>query len=78
MFAAALLLWPVLGLADGLPAPPAAAAPRVKLDLSVEHVQLIVQMLGAIGCGTVQQMIVCQQAVDVLGEIRSQAKEQLK
>jgi hypothetical protein len=52
--------------------------PPVKLTLSVEQVQLIVQTLPVIGCQSVAQLIVCQKAVELLAEIKRQTGEQVK
>ena len=38
------------------------AAPKLTLSVTQEQAMLIVQTLGAIGCGTVTQLMVCQQA----------------
>jgi hypothetical protein len=66
-----LLSGPVL--AQQLP-----AQPPVKLELTVEQTKLIVETLGAIGCQNVTQLVLCQRAVELLAEIRRQAKEQVK
>lgn len=52
--------------------------PKLNLMVTQEQAQLIVQTLGAIGCQNVTQMAVCQQAVELLKDIREQAKAQLK
>ena len=75
--------WPVLAaavllagpaLAEELPAPPQTVA----LTLEVEQVHLIVSTLGAISCQNVTQLVVCQQAADLLRELRRQVKSQVK
>ena len=50
--------------------------PPVTLTIEVEDAKLIVQMLGAIGCQNVQQLIVCERARDLLKKIQDQAKAQ--
>lgn len=52
--------------------------PPIRLELSVEQTKLIVETLGAIGCQNVTQLVLCQHAVELLAEIRRQAKEQVK
>lgn len=50
--------------------------PKVNLRVSIEQAMLIVQTLGQIGCQNVTQLIICQQAAELLREIREQAKAQ--
>ncbi len=74
----------LLGLNGGSlaqqPSPPApsGAVPGVHLDLTVEQTKLIVQTLGAIGCQNVTQLVVCQEAADLLKTLREQAKGQVR
>ena len=58
----------------------AQAQEPLKLTLSVttEQAQLIVQTLGAIACQNVTQLAVCQQAVELLRDVREQVKAQAK
>lgn len=72
--------WPVLAAAMLLAGPALAdeVANRVTLRLEVEQAKLIVQTLGAIGCGNVTQMIVCHQAEALLHEMQKQLNEQIK
>lgn len=65
---AAVLLWPAFGQAQQL------VAEKVLLNLPVEDVRLIVQVLGQVGCGNVQQLIVCNRAADLLRELQTQVK----
>ena len=53
-------------------------APKLTLSVTQEQAQLIVQTLGAIGCQTVTQLVVCQQALELLREVREQARAQLR
>jgi hypothetical protein len=52
--------------------------PKVTLSITVEQAQLIVQTLGQIGCQNVTQLAVCQQAADLLRDMREQIKAQVK
>lgn len=72
LLAGLLLLGGHDALAQQLP------APEISLRLSVEQTKLIVQTLGAIGCPNVTQLMVCEQARDLLREIQRQAKEQVR
>lgn len=51
---------------------------EVTVRLSPEQAQLIVQTLSAIGCQNVAQWVVCQQAADLLRELREQLKAQVR
>jgi hypothetical protein len=68
----------VLGFASLAQAQDIPTQPKLTLSLTVEQAQLIVQTLGAIGCQNVTQLAICQQAVDLLRDIREQAKAQAK
>lgn len=63
-----------------LVAAPALAQEPPKLTLSVttEQAQLVVQTLGQIGCSNVTQLAICQQAVELLRDMRDQIKVQQK
>jgi hypothetical protein len=52
--------------------------PKLTLSVTAEQAMLIVQTLEAIGCQSVKQLVVCQQAVELLRDIREQAKAQGK
>lgn len=52
--------------------------PHLKLDLSVEQAKLIAQVLGQVACGNVQQLMICNQAAELVGIIKKQAQEQVK
>jgi hypothetical protein len=79
---AVFLIGPVFAHAQTLPSTdgllPKMPGTQIRLELSVEQTKLIAQTLGAIGCGNVQQMMVCEQAAELLREIRKQATEQVK
>ena len=49
---------------------------KLTLQVTTEQAMLIVQTLGAIGCQNVTQLAVCQQAAELLRDIREQAKAQ--
>jgi hypothetical protein len=51
---------------------------RVHLELTVEQVMLAAGVLSNLGCQTVEQLQRCQQAVELLKEIREQVKAQSK
>ena len=53
-------------------------APKVTLSITVEQAQLIVQTLGQIGCQNVSQLVICQQAADLLRDMREQIKAQVR
>lgn len=50
----------------------------LQLTVTVQQAMLIVETMKAIRCDTVQQMIVCQQAKELLEAIQAQAREQQK
>ena len=52
--------------------------PKLTLHVTTDQAMLLVQTLGAIGCQNVTQLMVCQQAAELLREIREQAKMQGK
>ena len=52
--------------------------PPVTLTIEVEDAMLIVQTLGAIGCQSVQQLIMCERAVVLLRKVQDQVKAQGK
>ena len=52
--------------------------PKVTVSMTVEQAQLVVQTLGQIGCQNVTQMAVCQQAVELLRDMREQLRAQVK
>ena len=52
--------------------------PKVTLSIEVDQARLIVDMLGAINCGTVTQLMVCQQAADLLRQMQAQLRAQVK
>lgn len=60
--------------AQGLP----QGKETVTLDLQTEQVLLITQLIEQMGCGTVRQLILCQQAAELLKDIRRQAVAQQK
>lgn len=64
--------------AQQLPPAPAGTPPGVSLSLTAEQTRLIVQTLGQIGCQTVTQFTICEEARDLLREIQRQAREQIK
>ncbi len=68
----------VYGGAQAQQLPQIDKAPPIKLELSVEQVQIIVQSLPSIGCQNVQQLIVCNKAIALIEELKRQAKEQVK
>jgi hypothetical protein len=70
---AAVLLFLAFGGTTGAQEPQ-----RVKLDLSVEQVQMLVETVEQLGCATVRQMTACQKAIELLQAIRSQAKAQVR
>ena len=51
---------------------------RVHLDLTVEQVMLATACLSKISCQSVEEFQRCQQAVELLKEIREQVKAQGK
>ncbi len=53
-------------------------APKLTLSVTTEQAHLIVQTLGAIGCQNVTQLVVCDQAKELLRAIREQATAQQK
>lgn len=55
-----------------------APGATIKLDLQTEQVMLITQLIEQMGCGTVRQLILCQQAAELLKDIRRQAVAQQK
>ena len=55
---------------------PITGVPPLHLEVTVEQAQLIVQTLGAIGCQNVTQLAICQQAVELLRNMREQIKAQ--
>lgn len=57
---------------------PAPKEPDIRLTLSVDQVKMIVDTLPSVGCQNVAQLVVCQKVIDLLAEIRRQAKEQVK
>jgi hypothetical protein len=73
LFLAGLLLYGHQALAQQLP-----AQPPVTLSVEVRDAMLVVETLKAIGCPSVQQLIVCQQAVDLIRKIQDQVKAQEK
>ncbi len=56
----------------------AQETPKITLLVTVDQAMLLVQTLGAIGCQNVTQLMVCQQAAELLRDIREQAKLQVK
>ena len=52
--------------------------PKVTLSIEVEQARLIVETLKAIGCGTVAQLMVCNEATELLREMQKQLREQVK
>ena len=66
-----------LVLAALLSAPALAEEPpKVTVSMTVEQAQLVVQTLGQIGCQNVTQLVICQQAVELLREMREQIRKQ--
>ena len=57
---------------------PITGVPPLHLEVTVEQAMLIVQTLGAISCQNVTQLAVCQQAVELLRDMREQIKAQGK
>ena len=51
---------------------------KVTLSIEVEQARLIVETLKAIGCGTVAQMMVCNEAAKLLRDMQEQLREQVK
>ncbi len=47
-----------------------------RISLSPDQAHLMVQVLGAVACPTVAQMVMCQKAKELLESIQSQAREQ--
>ena len=76
----ALCLGIIPAQAQQLPQAPSpwGPAPGVSLKLSVEQTKLIVQTLGAIGCQSVTQLAMCNDALALLKDIQAQAREQMK
>lgn len=72
------LIVPVIVLLGGpaLAQHPVTGVPPLHLEITVEQAQLIVQTLGAISCQNVTQLAICQQAVDLLKNMREQVKAQ--
>ena len=64
----------LLGFASAQAQEPPAKS--VNLRLSIEQAMLVTQVLGQIDCHTVTQMMVCNQAIDLLKTIRDQVKAQ--
>jgi siroheme synthase len=56
----------------------AQESPKVTVSMTMEQAQLVVQTLGQIGCQNVTQMAVCQQAVELLRDMREQLRAQVK
>jgi hypothetical protein len=50
----------------------------VNLLLTSDQAKLMVETLGQIGCQTVQQMMICQRAAELLRDIQRQVREQIK
>lgn len=71
-----------LGLVCALAAPAGAQTvsepQRPAVALSVEQWQIVVGVLPSVGCQTVEQMIRCQQVIEMLREIREQLGKQVK
>ena len=57
---------------------PITGVPPLHLQVTVEQAQLVVQTLGAIACQNVTQLVVCQQAVELLASLREQIRAQGK
>ncbi len=55
---------------------PIAGVPPLHLEVSVEQAQLVVQTLRAIACSNVAQLMVCQEAAELLRSLREQIKGQ--
>ena len=68
----------LLGFASCAQAQGLASEPKLTLRITTEQAMLLVQTLGAIGCQNVTQLMVCQQAAELLRDIREQAKMQGK
>ena len=47
-----------------------------QLTVTADQAQLMVQVLGAVACPTVAQMVTCQKARELLESIQSQARQQ--
>lgn len=66
-------------LALALPAGAQELQPQdLTLKVTIEDAMLIAQTLGAIQCGTVTQLAVCQRAAALLRAIQEQAKAHAK
>lgn len=70
-----LLALALLGIATSAIA---GEAERVKLDLSAEQAQLIVQTLGQISCPNVASLANCRLAEATLRAIQQQASQQVR
>jgi len=51
---------------------PVTGLPPLHLEVTVEQAALIVGTLEAIGCQSVKQFVICQQALDLLKSLREQ------
>ncbi len=71
-----LLALGLLGFASLAQAQELKSDPPMMLKVSDDEAKLIAQTLSAISCPNVAQLIVCQQAADLLRSIREQAKAQ--
>jgi hypothetical protein len=58
------------------PAAYAQQQPAFHLSVTTEQAQLLVQVLGAVSCPTVAQMVTCQKAKELLEAIQQQARDQ--
>ena len=54
------------------------APPPVVLSIEVDQAQLIVETLKAINCGTVAQLMVCNEAITLLREMQQQLRKQVR
>ena len=52
--------------------------PKVTLSIEVEQARLIVETLKAINCGTVAQLIICNEAAELLRDMQKQLREQVR
>jgi hypothetical protein len=69
----------LVGLAASSPAmADEVAAPPIRLTLTVEEAQLVVETLGSISCQSVRQLAMCNAALALLDKIKAQAREQVK
>ncbi len=69
------VILPVNAQQQQLTALPAESG-KLRFNLSADQAQLMVQVLGAVGCPTVAQMVTCQKAKELLESIQTQAREQ--